>query len=141
MTTIAASTAWGYMAADRQIGNGNFIVGSAGKMERIGEMIVGCAGRTSDAIQFCEWLRSGKPSSESPELNDDFTALVLSPDGLFIYDDACVAMPAGNEVAAIGSGAAFALGAMHADCAPVAAVSIACDLDAYTGGDIDVKNL
>jgi ATP-dependent protease HslVU (ClpYQ) peptidase subunit len=129
------------MAADSMVCAGDSIVDTGRKIRRIGDALVGCAGRVSDMIEFCEWLESGKGRDESLELADDFAALMLRREGIYVFDGACIPMPIENEVAAIGGGRGAALGAMCAGATPEQAVCIACALHTSSGPPIVVERL
>lgn len=111
MTTIAVSRSLLMMASDTSVTIGNTRAPTSPKMWRLRDAIVGVAGNLAPAEAFIEWLE-GKRSGGQPR--GDYAALMLHRDGRiswwhpghrekFIEDD----------FFAIGSGEAFALGAME----------------------------
>lgn len=143
MTTIACSTLDGEMAADSLTATGHLVYAHNGdKIQRVElpndtPALVACTGRTDDGYAFVDWLRSGKPYTESPELSEDFEALTLTTSGIFIYEDACIPVPTDKPFAAIGGGREIALGAMAAGTAPADAVEIACEW--HLGSQLPVR--
>jgi hypothetical protein len=69
-------------------------------------------------------------------IGDDFSAIVISPDGQFLWTEELIAMPIIPPYA-LGSGREAALGAMYAGCDATNAVEIACKLDVYSGLPVD----
>lgn len=106
------------------------------KVERIGDALYAAAGDASDAEKFYAWIRRGK-RGKRPDLDESFDALVLTKDGLFLYDKGLYPMKLLNEHA-IGSGAKAARGALLAGAAPERAVEIACQVDAGSSGPVRV---
>ena len=103
--------------------------------------IVGCAGESTEAVAFADWLDAGAEMAAWPKLKS-CDALVLHPDGsLFLYEEA-------NEgrceqvfpPMAIGSGMDFALGALDAGAAPNVAVEVAIKRCMSCGGQITVMS-
>ncbi len=94
--------------------------------------IVGISGILVDGLLFIEWLKDGAegkaPSMRSVE------ALMLRNNTIWNYDSCSFAMRVGDKVAAIGSGAQFALGAYNAGASLKESVRIACRLDPCSGG-------
>lgn len=138
MTTIA--TDGKSMAADGLCtGNGIVYDLAIRKIHRLKDgRIVGMCGSVYHQAPFLEWLANG---GEKPTMNDNFEALVLSPDGtLRSYDEHCRAIELSIPNVA-GSGGALALGAMLAGASPERAVSIAAERDTASGGAIAVLHI
>lgn len=100
--------------------------------------IVALAGESSPGMVFLDWLGSGKepPRQLLIDASADFTALILTPQGLFEADAYCRLDKIIDPFYAIGSGAKAALGAMHAGATARAAVAIACKIDPYSAPPI-----
>lgn len=98
--------------------------------------VFGCCGDATDKFIFERWMsRGGKP-----ELSKGFSALVLSRNGIHLYDDKLVPIPLTGPQA-IGSGAPFAKAAMACGKTVEEAVQIACELNAGCGGTITSLSL
>ena len=135
MTTIA--TDGNTMAADGLTTSGGTIFGyNATKIHKLKDgRLVGIAGRATYAMPFVAWLNDG---GDVPEMDKDFEALVLYPNG------SCKSFDhKGRELdeelpTASGSGREIALGAMVVGATPEEAVKAACERDTNTGGKITV---
>lgn len=144
MTTIAANRET--MAADTRVswsdpGNDRINTTSSIKIERIGDSLVGTSGDFQAGVRFHDWYRAGS-KGRKPRLAKEFRALRLSPDGLYIIDgDDTTWVKVDYKLAAIGSGAHYAMGAMEMGAPPEEAVRIAMKHDVYTGGSITVVHL
>jgi ATP-dependent protease HslVU (ClpYQ) peptidase subunit len=147
VTTVLADWHRAIIVADSQTVIGDMRAGFRNKLRRIpdpkgGDMLLGTAGRTSDALLFEGWLRGGMDipygrRKDLPELSaQDFGALLVRPDGLYMFNEDYVALPIEEGWFAIGNGAPYAMAAYLAGADPVEAVRIACKLDVYTGGPI-----
>lgn len=141
MTTIAADRR--SMAADRKLSyceTSHQVV----KIRRIGQAIVGCAGSSGAACKFMRWLEEGKPTDAIPKFakDDELSALVLTPEGLFLFDLSCEPDEIVDGRCAIGSGSHAALAAMRGfDASPERAVEVACLVDNASDGPVDVLHL
>lgn len=133
MTTIVCDRK--VMAADSlMIDNGMRSRGT--KLFRVGNEIIGLAGNYYAAMAFLRWYIAGCEESKEPQLENGnvFEAIVLSPDGTMTqWTEAFEPCELEDDFWAIGSGAAAALGAMHAGATPKEAVEIACKVDAGSG--------
>lgn len=118
------------MAGDSQITHGNTskTLAPNGKVEKINGFIVGCVGDCADIKRFKQWFR--QPNSSRPEL-DDLSALVLSKQGVWEYDETLIPTRVKVPVA-IGTGKVAAMAAMKAGASVKKAVAIAAELDIYT---------
>lgn len=108
---------------------------------RAHDAIIAAAGEVAPALLFVDWYKhQGKLPEMATSKSGDFTALVLSSDGLLEYDGYYIPMQIGDYdkygFYAIGSGAKAALGALHMGATAYEAVRIAARIDPYTGGDI-----
>jgi ATP-dependent protease HslVU (ClpYQ) peptidase subunit len=137
MTTIA----WDgrRLAADRLVNADGLKIRYAKKISHIARgqqmLIVACAGLVADSLKFEKWLREG---GEHPTLDDNFEAIVIdAQNNAVTYCNDLVALER-DAPYALGSGTKVALGALHAGADAKRAVEIGCELDLYTGGEIDV---
>ena len=140
MTTIAATREM--MAADTRAdidGVGSHVA----KIYVHGDAIIGGAGDNEGIMRFLEWWphRENKPLRIPKRL--DWSAIVLSEEGLLVYENVSFPDVVREEWAAIGTGAPIALAAldtMHLlkrKPDPRIAVRVACKRDSLTGGDVE----
>lgn len=133
MTTIA--TDGRTMAGDTLITAGKERLAFSNKIHRgLDGSIFGACGPSTDAARFRRWLC--EPGQDRPELTDDFSALVLRPDGNAVYYCSKLEPIEMMLPQAIGSGADYAIGAMLAGATPTEAVRIACERDTCSGGEV-----
>lgn len=155
MTTIAVKD--GIMVGDGRCSLGSTVIkDDMVKVFWINNHLMGGAGRARSISTFAQWLQKHTDYTIvnqevgdlvaliPPVLQDDeeFTALVLTPDKQVLMYDGNVALNLGQEVpASIGSGSVFALAAMDAGSSAEEAVKIAMKRDVYSGGEITVVQL
>lgn len=104
------------------------------KLFRIGSSIYGVAGNFANCIRFINYRTDGKLPKFS---KDEFDALELNDDGLFLWTSELVPMKINDEYYAIGSGASFALGALDMGADPDVAIRIASKRNPETNSKID----
>jgi 20S proteasome alpha/beta subunit len=138
MTTVLADARAGVMVADTLCLYGDRKLYGR-KVYKINGLLVATAGSVADGDAFLEWVRTGR-HGKPPRLNS-FEALILSPEGVHLIATDCRAVKVERGFDAIGSGAQVALGALVAGAGPREAVRIACELDAGSGGKIEVFKL
>lgn len=145
MTTIAVRM--GVMAADSRVthdseGGGSRVTRCV-KLLRVRDALVGLSGESEPGLIFLDWYKSGKREAPGVLIDGeaDFTALVLTPKGLFEYGKYCRPEKILDKFWAIGSGTKAALGAMHMGASAERAVEIACLIDPYTAPPIHVMKL
>ena len=106
--------------------------------------IFGSAGDASAIDKLEEWVKAGAPKNKRPRINKELAieCLVLKPDGTiwFIGTDLVFEQLAA-EFMAIGTGGAYALGAMARGATAVQAVKIAARFDVNTSEPIDKMEL
>lgn len=137
MTTIVADRKG--MAADKRI-TGTVAVFKTPKLYRVNGSVIGYAGNVEQALQFIEWRRhpDTKPTFSEPS----FEILELTSDGrLMWWGSEMIAVPIEDDHYAIGSGAAYALGAMAAGATVKEAIQIAAMYDANTGTEVQTLTL
>ena len=95
--------------------------------------VFGTTGHASDNQKFADFIISG----HYPEkLHEDFSALVLTPEGkIFHYSSDCMPL-ALSPPQAIGCGADVAIGALKAGAGPRLAVEITGQTSTHCGGSI-----
>jgi hypothetical protein len=144
MTTIVATMEM--MAADTRVDVGG--VGThAGKLYKAGNAIIGCAGDSEGIVRFLEWwpYRETKPMRIPKRF--DWSALVLSDEGILIYENAGIPDVCKESWAAIGTGSTVALAALDTmkflgrKPDPRVALKVACRRDCMTGGDVEYLKL
>ena len=125
------------------------------KVRKIGDYLVGGAGRLSSILTFFAWFEQnlqcqaaqesipGLMIQSDPDKEDEeFVALVVHPDGrIFIHEgnNPARAFPIEADYYAVGSGADFALAALDGGCTPEEAMAVAKMRDAFSGGDTFVE--
>lgn len=154
MTTIIATRS-------KILSDGKVTVGSRvdqynfKKVRKIGDYLVGGAGRLSSILTFFAWFEQnlqcqaaqesipGLMIQSDPDKEDEeFVALVVHPDGrIFIHEgnNPARAFPIEADYYAVGSGADYALAALDGGCTPEEAMAVAKMRDAFSGGDTFVE--
>lgn len=134
MTTVA----WDgrTFASDRRMGEWR----TANKQFELpdGRVLSG-AGYMDDLAEVAAWLTAGGDERDKPVIGDDDTDFLLV-DGAKCYWLTCPFLrpiEVLDGMAAIGSGSAYALGAMAAGKSAAEAVEIAARFDPHTGGGVD----
>lgn len=130
MTTIAACLKSGVMASDTQWSDGAE-KGTTRKVYRINGALIGFAGDMKTIQEAREWFRKGKAS---PMPRGDISALILNG-RLMTWEPENGFVDQGKQFA-IGTGGAAARAAMMAGVDVKKAVSIACKIDANSGGSV-----
>lgn len=101
---------------------------------------IGIAGTYIHCIEFVRWWKDG--GNPPRPKTKDVTALVLTPKGkILCFDSYHTFYEIRDPFTAIGSGAAAAMGALHAGATPQQAVRIASRVDAATGGKLTVRRI
>ncbi len=92
-------------------------------------------GSRAEADEIADWLFG---TGDKPTLDDDGThgLLVTYQKAYFIEGKRCRIIPVIDRFHALGSGRESALGALHEGANAERAVTIACQVDAYSGGPI-----
>ena len=135
MTTIAARFSTREIAADSMVsGDDSFYL--VEKL-RVGKnSIFGACGDWDKCLKMFQALESGELDSDI-----DVTVLELRNDGIWIYESTIIPARIKNDFWAIGTGANFAIAAMHLGKSPAEAVEIACQYDTSSHLPIDSKIL
>lgn len=120
------------------------------KVRKIGDYLVGGAGRLTSILAFFQWFEENLRCEEAKEAipglvisvhpdkeDEEFVALVVHPDGkIFLHEgnDPSRAYPIDEEYYCVGSGSDYALAALDAGATPEVAMDVAKNRDAYSGG-------
>lgn len=122
------------------------------KAVNLGTCIVVGAGRWSHVLKFQDWVAecvmAQIAQQEHPYVNinmpeemvdDDFMGAILYQDGVVELFEGCKDSYETSQPVFLGSGAAFAAGAIKGGVNGVAAVEAAIHLDPYSGGEVKVE--
>lgn len=136
MTTIAACFSKKQIAADSMCSGetDHYLV----EKLRVGKSSVfGAAGDWDKILAFYNAIDKGEDLDG--EISID--VIELRHDGIWVYSDSIIPAKIKNDFFAIGSGAPYAIAAMHLGKTPKEAVEIAALYDPGTRGPIDVADL
>jgi hypothetical protein len=143
VTTVAYRN--GVLAADTQLtcSDGSKLL--AHKIQRLVDgSHYACAGDTTAILRVQRWMQRGMPSRPRPRIGKDLSIdlLLVKPDGTaWLLNEAFDFEPVENEFIAIGSGAAYAMGAMACGRTAVQSVKVAARFDVSTSAPIDIVQL
>lgn len=154
MTTIIATK--DQILSDGLVSVGNRVdTHTFKKVRKIGNFLVGGAGRLSSVLTFFSWMESALKAEQlqeaMPELiiqtdpdqeDEEFVALVVHPDGkIFLHEgnDPSRAYPLDCDYYSVGSGSDFALSALDAGASPEAAMEVAKYRDTHSGGETFIE--
>lgn len=139
MTTIIADRRTLCMYSDSLCtwGDSSF---SIKKIQKIGQSLWGISGDMDNGFKFLEWVKAG--GKDDADLSDDeFDALELTREGIFVWGRQLVRLSVREDYFSIGSGSAFALGAMAHGATPQEAIQIAARWDTGTRPPIEMLKL
>lgn len=123
------------LAADSQFTDGN-LKGTTVKIFQTDEYIMAFSGALDEGYQF-KMILDDELKAKDCKFSKGFGALVWTSDGeITEWFDTMVPVPVYEKYAALGSGTAVALAAMHSGKTAREAVEIAKKLDVYTGGKV-----
>lgn len=106
------------------------------------DVLIGVAGEGFPALVFHDWYGSGSPPPDNLLLGEaDFSAIVLTKDGLYEYDKWCRGEKVLDPFHAIGCGAKSALAAMHMGANAKRACEVTCSVDPLCGPPIVTMRL
>jgi hypothetical protein len=133
MTTIAASLTHNEIAADSMC-SGDDCYYLVEKLRKGKTSVYGACGDWDKILKFYQALETnGEVDSEC-----DIEVLELRNDGLWVYEGTIIPAKLKNTFYAIGTGAGYAMAAMHLGKSPREAIEIAALFDPGTRGPIDV---
>ena len=137
MTTIAAKFSTGEIAADSMVsGDDSFYM--VEKLRRGKESVYGACGNWDACLKFLSAISEGKQELDS---DLDVTVLELRHDGIWVYESTIIPARIKNDFWAVGTGANFAIAAMHLGMSPTEAVNLACLYDSSSHGPVDTMML
>lgn len=139
MTTIAANK--DTIACDLQFTTGTIKLKGGSKITEVGgtiakelfgvdRVLIGYCGTAAELGNMNRWLSN--PTTKPPVFRNG-NMLMLSKRGLFFSENLIDWHPVNQKYYAMGSGGAFALGALEAGKTPLEAVKVASKHDAFTG--------
>lgn len=151
MTTLVVDGERDIMAADRMVttNDGEVAIACDTKIEEVdigGDLyLVGMAGMEGPAEHFLEWFRDGDwdepPSAwEGLSEDDDFSVVVLGPDGIFVADKFMRLAPIHHRWYAIGTGGPYAWAILEAGCGIDKAMATAIRMDPNSGFGYQVRH-
>lgn len=137
MTTVAVCFRRKQIAADSMASfeGGHYLVS---KIRPGTKSLFAAAG---DWDKILKYYASLAKDGEGPDEEHDLDVVELREDGIWVYSESIYPARIKNEFFAVGSGAAYAIAAMHCGKTPAEAVEIAALYDPGTRGPIDVMNL
>lgn len=138
MTTIIANRKM--VVSDSKITAGSTSF-SGPKLYRKNGAIIASAGDAGTGNKFLKWFGTG---AEAPKIKKsiEFSALVLTKSGLYLYENDFEPVEISDDVYAIGSGGDLALMAVrHYGASLEEAVRAACSTDVNSGGELQVMYL
>lgn len=143
MTTVAYAK--GIMAADTQMTFGDATKARVSKIVRLTDgSLFACAGSQSQNARLKAWALEGFIPENRPRFGPkaEVEALLIKPDGtIWYYDGSAIPDKLEDKFYAIGSGGAYALGAMACGRSAAQAVRIAARYDSTTSEPIDKMEL
>lgn len=100
--------------------------------------VLGGAGTFTSVRQAAAWVESGADPDNKPETDDkDYHLLAVDRNGkIWLAADSLEWMPIEEDMAAVGSGSYYAMGALLAGATPERAIEIASEMDSATGNGI-----
>jgi ATP-dependent protease HslVU (ClpYQ) peptidase subunit len=149
MTTIVVDRDMGLMAADRMVtsNDGDVAISCSTKIEHIdigGDIyLVGMAGMEGPAEHFLEWFRNGdwdEPPSPWDNLEDDYTIVILGPNGIQVADKYMRLYPIEHRWYGIGSGGGYAWAVLEAGCGVDKAMQTAIKMDPNSGFGYQIRH-
>jgi ATP-dependent protease HslVU (ClpYQ) peptidase subunit len=127
------------LAADTAVsdGEGGTKTRFSRKLRRTGDgRLIGGAGDVGPMIELMDWLESGT-DDVLPKIKGSAECIVVMPDRtVAVYETSGIPIDVDEPVAAIGSGADLALGALLAGASAVRACEIAIERDPHCGFDV-----
>lgn len=149
MTTIVVDASQGLMAADRMVtsNDGDFAISCDTKIEEVeiggDRYLVGLAGLEGPGLIFLEWFSEGDweqpPEPTSVDEGEDFSVLVMGPDGIHVADRFNRLVPVHHRFYGIGSGGTIAWAVLEAGCGIRKAMETAIKMDPNSGFGYQVR--
>ena len=130
VTTIVATREAIYADSKCSIGDLHY---PTAKVYRIGKNLIGMSGNNQGIEKFLKWFCGKRKNTLELEKGDNFSIVVLSKHGIWLYHNCTLGDQVERDWCAIGVGAGVAIGALCAGADPVKAIEIACAETNYTG--------
>jgi hypothetical protein len=114
------------------------------KIARVGDCLVGVAGRGDRIKEFQDWIADGRKRENYPKRDEQntFTGIVIRPDRrIERFEDSPTPILVEDGVHAIGTGRDYARCAMHLGKTAAEAVALASCFDENCGNGMDVLTL
>lgn len=130
------------IAADRRV-DYDGVAYYAGKLYNLGGYLIGAAGDNEAILRFLDWWPKREVRRLRINRKLDFEGIVLSDEGLWVYDHGGLPDIITDGIVAIGTGRAAAMASMDTmrllkrKVDPRVAVAAAGLRDNMTGGDVD----
>ncbi|MBP8233993.1 MAG: hypothetical protein KAY22_16975 [Rhizorhabdus sp.] len=139
MTVIAIKN--GIIAADSQLTVDDSLKLSCEKLFRVRDGVIGFVGATAPGNELLHHLRKAHctdplPLKSEGYAREDFGALLLTRHGVYLYDNSLSPDRVTGAFFALGTGAPFALAAMHCGRTAIESVRLAIKLNPYCGGPV-----
>lgn len=149
MTTIAYVD--GFMVGDSRMSRGNEYTSGAQKVFVTDYFIVGFSGSfgcVPAALGFIKQHEDGPNATnfyhvwdQFPDFGEGVGVLMVNKNGDVFYGGECPPVLVARKFEAIGTGAAFAVGAMAQGASAERAVEIAASFDVFTGGALHTVSI
>jgi len=140
MTTIVADFRVNMMVSDSKASYGELSFKTKKIFRCDNGDLVGFSGECTNALKFVRWYMDGADTSSSPEWDDGiFDALVMTKNGLFLWDKSLIGMEVDEPFFSIGSGSVYALKAMQNGMSAVEAVEATTKIDPASGMPVRVE--
>lgn len=97
------------------------------------QFIIGFAGGASDFLEVIDFFEYPDTYKKCPTPRSVQGLVVTASGKIFQFDNPSKWIRVASKVAAIGSGAPAAYGALHAGASPLDAVKAACKVDTFSG--------
>jgi len=152
VTTIVVDFRAGVIAADTQNTDKANTAYRCKKIERLsdGRYFLG-SGHLLTIGKVRRWAEAGFAEAKRPDFGEmfgkrsdefGFSCIVINRDGTAVLvDDEMEPQPVHDAYLAIGSGGAYAIGALDAGASAEKSVQIACGRDLYTSAPVDVETI
>lgn len=142
MTTIAASVKHGVMVSDSKVTYSNNFY-TTRKIFTIKRGLLGTAGDIQLTSPFEVAILAGQLPVRPAEADKEasFDGLLLTHDGIVVFDEYYNEIPIYESFAAIGSGASVALSWLINGATPQEAIERACEVDDASGLPVQVEML
>jgi hypothetical protein len=133
------------LAADKR-GSGGTLILTTTKIFRINGCLVGYTGELVFGEQMLAWFKAGENIADFPpsqrDKDDWALLLIVRPDcKLQLYERTPYPVTYEDKLFSVGSGAPYALAAMHCGRTAAEAVALTCLLDSSCGNGVDTLTL